>query len=60
MAAYSVVLGTWKVTVKACFLQTRLELIKITKDPDEGKIEARWRACGTPRTPWNPRERCIW
>ena len=43
MAAYSVVLGTWKVTVKACFLQTRLELIKITKDPDEGKIEARWR-----------------
>ena len=45
--------------MKACFSQPRLDLIKISKDTESGVIEARWRARGRPRTPWNKQEKYV-
>ena len=55
--AYSALLTIWRLGVRTCFTHTQLDLLKISKDVEQGKIEARWRARGRPRAPWRAKER---
>jgi hypothetical protein len=47
--SYRLFLESSRLALKLSFSQTNLDLIKITKDVDQGKIEARWRVRGRPR-----------
>jgi hypothetical protein len=55
--AYSALLTAWRLGVGLCFSRAQLDLLKITKEAESGKIEARWRARGRPRAPWASSER---
>ena len=48
-----------RLALKCSFSKTELDLIKITKDVDHGKIEARWRVRGRPRYLLSLRERSV-
>ena len=46
-----------RLALKLSFSQVELDLIKITKNVEQGKIEARWRVRGRPRYLLSLRER---
>lgn len=54
---YSVLVGMWRSTLKMCYSQCQVDLLKISKDVEMGTIEARWRTRGRLRAPWTTRER---
>ena len=57
--SYRMFLESSRLALKLSFSQTNLDLIKITKDVDQGKIEARWRVRGRPRYFLSLRERLV-
>lgn len=46
--SYRMFLESSRLALRCSFSQMELDLIKITKDVDQGKIEARWRVRGRP------------
>ena len=57
--SYRMFLESSRMALKLSFSQTTLDLIKITKDVDQGKIEARWRVRGRPRYFLSLKERLV-
>ena len=57
--SYRMFLESSRLAMKVSFSQTSLDLIKITKDVDQGKIEARWRVRGRPRYLLSLKERSV-
>ena len=59
LRSYRMFLESSRLVMKLSFSQLELDLIKITKDVDQGKIEARWRVRGRPRYLLSLKERSV-
>ena len=57
--SYIMFLESSRLILKLSCSQLELDLIKITKDVDQGKIEARWRVRGRPRYLFSLKERSV-
>ena len=56
-STYRVFLTSSRLVLRCCYSQLSLDLLKITKEVEGGKIEARWRVRGCPRLRWKMQKR---
>ncbi|XP_028256590.1 uncharacterized protein C6orf136 homolog [Parambassis ranga] len=47
-ASYQLILSLWRLLCLCYYAETRLEVLKLTKHPEDGTIKARWRVKGLP------------